>query len=63
MEAIKIEDVKKGDFIRRKPDAKTTFTKGDYCRFEKKYELGDWDDISRSVYLKKGTIVYIDFTF
>ena len=63
MEPVKIENVKKGDFVRRKPDAKTTFTKGDYCRFEKKYELGDWGDISRSVYLKKGTVVYVGFTF
>jgi len=60
---IKIENVKKGDFVRRKVDAKTTFTRGEYCRFERRYILNDWDDISRYVYIKKGTEVFIDFNF
>ena len=63
MKKIKIEDVKKGDFIRRKPEAQTTFTAGGYCRFERRYILDDWDDISRCVYLKRGTEVYVGFVF
>lgn len=63
MEKVAIENVKKGDFVRRKADAKGTFTAGGYCRCEKKYILNDWDDISRSVYAKKGTIVFIGFNF
>jgi hypothetical protein len=63
MQKIKIEDAKKGDFIRRKPEAKTTFTAGGYCRFEKRYQLDDWHDISRCIYLKKGTEVYVGFDF
>ena len=63
MQKIKIENAKKGDFIRRKPDAKTPFTAGGYCRFEKRYLLDDWHDISRCIYLKKGTEVYVGFDF
>mgnify|MGYP003660757043 CR=1 FL=1 len=63
MQKVKIETVKKGDFIRRKADAKTTFTAGGYCRYERKYILDDYEDISRYVCLKKGTEVFIDFDF
>jgi len=63
MQAIQLKDVKSGDFIKRKPDAKKVFTKGDYDRAEKKYWCDDWDDISRGLLLKGTTVVYIGFDF
>jgi|TARA_R100000655_G_scaffold66217_1_gene104690 hypothetical protein len=63
MEKVKIENVKKGEFVRRKLDAKTTFTKQGYCRFEKKYQLDDYEDINRCIYLTKGTDVYVGFDY
>ena len=32
MRMIEIEKVKKGEFLKRKPDAKKTYTRGDYDR-------------------------------
>jgi len=63
MQKVKIEDVRKGEFVRRKPDAKTTFIKDSYCRFDKRYMLMDDQDISRFVGIKKGTPVFIGFTY
>ena len=63
MQKIKIEDVKKGDFVRRKIDAKTTFIKDEYCRYDKRYMLMDDQNINRFVGIKKGTPVYIGFTY
>ena len=63
VQAVQLKDVKKGELIKRKPDAKKVFTKGDYCRFDKKYSCDDWDDISRCVMIKGSTIVYIGFDF
>ena len=63
MYAVEIENVKKGEFIRRKPDAKKTYVRGDYDRIEKKYILDDWDDTSRWIYIRRGTVVYTGFTF
>ena len=63
MQAIKLKNVKKGDFIKRKPDAKKVFTKGEYCRFDKRYQCDDWDNISHCVLLKGETTVYIGFEF
>lgn len=63
MQPVKLKDVKKGEFIRRRKDAHKTYTKGDYIRGDKVYECNDWDDISRAVYLKGSTLVYVGFTF
>ena len=63
---VKIEDVEKGDFFKRmsagKP-AKKVYLKTKFDRSEKKYIGEDWDDISREIYLKKGTLVAVGFDF
>tara|TARA_R110001632_G_scaffold229359_1_gene365397 strand:+ start:198 stop:467 length:270 start_codon:yes stop_codon:yes gene_type:complete len=63
---VKIEEVKKGDFFKRlrkgEPSSKV-YAKGGFDRFEKKYIGEDWDDISREIYLKKGTLVAVGFDF
>ena len=63
MEQIALKNTKPGELIRRKPDSKVTFVRGAYDRAEKKYELQDWDDFCRFVYLKGSTIVWIGFNF
>ena len=63
MTATAIEKVKKGDFIRRKSDAKTTYQYEGYCRYNRKYYATDCTDIGKQMYFKKGTIVFIDFEF
>ena len=63
MYAIKLKDVKSGEFIMRKPDAKKVYTKGDYDKTYKKYSCEDWEDISRNLLLKGETIVYTGFEF
>jgi hypothetical protein len=63
MQSILLKDVKKGEFIKRKPDAKKVYTRGEYDRAEKRFTCDDWDDISRAVYLKGSTTVFVDFEF
>jgi hypothetical protein len=60
---VALRDVKRGEFIIRKPAAKTIYTRGDYDKSTKTYALDDYSDISRAVYLKGSTIVYIGFTY
>jgi hypothetical protein len=54
----KVENIKKGELIKRTPTAKTAYLRGDFCRVNKKYILTDYNDISRSIYVKKGTILF-----
>ena len=63
MEKKAAKDIKKGEFVRRKATSKKTYTRGTYCRYERKYELHDEDDISRSIYIKGTTKLYIDFDY
>jgi hypothetical protein len=63
MMSIKLCDVPNGTFIRRKPNAKTTYTRGTYDRTYRRYRCDHWDDISRSILLSGDTIVWIDFHF
>ena len=62
-----IEQVPIGEFVRKirkdgEPMQKV-FTRQEFCRWEKKYQLDDEEDISRCVYLKKGTLVAVGFTY
>ena len=62
---VLLKDVKKGDFFRRKPDANTTFMKGDYFRDGgfNKYGASDAEDMNREIFLKGNTKVWVDFTY
>lgn len=61
--SYKLSDLKKGEFFRRKADARKVYRKGDYDRAERKFECDDTDDISRSIYLKGDTRVYVGFDY
>jgi hypothetical protein len=58
-----INMVKRGDFVKRKPDSKKVYQKGDYDRATKRYSLVDVEDMNREIFVKAGTQVYIGFTY
>jgi hypothetical protein len=63
MTKVALKDVKKGDYFKRKADAKTVFVRDEYDRVYKKFEAFDFEDINRFIFLKGSTQVYIDFEF
>ncbi len=54
-----VQNIKKGELVKRTPTAKKLYLRGDYCREAKKYLLTDYDDISRDILVKKATILYL----
>jgi hypothetical protein len=50
MNAIFLRSVTKGDFVKRKADSKKVYKLVGWCRFNKKYELQDVEDIPAVVY-------------
>lgn len=58
-----IEDVKKGDYFKRKPDSKKVYVKDSFNRSIGKYEAHNFEDINEFMSFKKGTKVFIDFEF
>jgi len=63
--AVHFKDVKNGDFIRKKPDARITYRKtaGSYDRSRKEYWLEGWEDAVNAIWVKGNDIVYIDFGY
>lgn len=60
---VQIEKLSKKDFLKIKDGSKKTYYLLGYCRTNKAYEIGNWDDISESRYIKKGKKVFIGFEF
>ena len=60
---IKIQDLKSGDFFKRKEISKKVYTRKEFDKSEKKYVCGDESDISNYLYLKKDTLVFVDFEY
>ena len=60
---VLLHEVKPGDFVKRKPDAKTVYVRVHFVPGENRYALSDFDDVNREIFLDRQTPVYIDFMF
>jgi hypothetical protein len=58
-----IETIKQGEFVKRSESAAKTYIRGTYDASTKRYSLIDFDDSSREIFVKKGTALFIGFTF
>ena len=63
MESAKVEDIKLNEYVKRKPTALGVFVRGSYCRFSKTYALHDVNDVHHVIHVKKGTVLYVGFTY
>jgi hypothetical protein len=64
MQAIKLKDAPKGEYFKRKPEAKKVYTREEYCRDIKKFQCQDTEDFcGNGLQLKGDTIVFIGFTY
>ena len=63
MEQTQIKNLKKGELIKRKADAKQVYIKGDYDRASKSFSCIDYEDINHEIFIKADKIVFYDFTF
>lgn len=63
MQALNLRNVKPGDFVKRKFDAKTVYIKGHYDRASKSFSMIDFDDINREVFIKASATVFVGFDF
>ena len=60
---VKVEAVKQGEYVKRKADSKTVYIRNGYDRPSGCYELERADDIGRYIYVKKGTVLHVGFTY
>lgn len=63
MDMANVETIKRGEFVKRKPDASKVYQRGEFDRSTGKYSLVDTDDTSREVFVRKGTKLAVGFTY
>lgn len=59
----RVQDIKEGEYVKLKPDAKKVYKRGAYNASIKGYWLHDCDDINRIIKAKRGTTLYVGFTY
>jgi len=60
---VAVESIKRGEFVRRKADAVKTYQRGEYDKTSKRYSLVDCDDMNREVFVKRGTLLFVGFSY
>lgn len=58
-----VQRIPYGEFVQKKFGSSKYYTRGNYDRSSKNFELQDYYDINRYVYVKSGTLLYYDFGF
>ena len=58
-----VEALPLGEYVKRKADSLKVYKRGPYDRSSGTYQLDDCSDISRAVYVKRGTILFFGFTY
>lgn len=58
-----VETLKKGEYVKRKQDAKKVYIRSEYCRESKGYLLQDCDDHCRTITVKKGVKLFVGFSY
>jgi hypothetical protein len=53
----------KGHYVKRKAASRQVYLVIGYCRLNRAWQLDDANDISTSVYVKPGTLLYAGFTY
>lgn len=60
---VAVELIKEGEFVKRKADAKMVYTRGHYDRATKTYSLNDHSNACREIFVKKGTLLFVGFSY
>jgi hypothetical protein len=60
---VPLRDLKAGTFFRRKPDAAKVYVRGEYLPGEKKFSCTEYGDMSREMFLRGTTQVFVGFCF
>jgi len=57
----RVEDIKKGTLVKRTATAKYCFLRGDFCRYNKRYELEGYNGTTDYIHVKKGTVLFLEW--
>jgi hypothetical protein len=58
-----VENIKKGEYVKRSREAQKTYIRGEYDRATKRYSLTDTSDHCREIFVKSGTLLFVGFEY
>lgn len=58
-----VRDLPVGEYVKRKPDAKATYIRGQFDRASKRYSLADCDNVGREIWVRGDTFVFVGFEY
>lgn len=58
-----LNDLAKGEYIRRTPESKKVYVKGHYDRASRTYSVYDVNDVNNEMFVARDTRVYAGFTY
>ena len=61
--SLDVARVPVGTYVKRKADAKKVYIAAGYCDINHAWQLDDADDISRCLFVKTGSPVFVGFTY
>lgn len=60
---MKVRELKRGDYFKRKENAARVLVRGEYVREIKKFSCYYFDDVNREIFLSGNTEIFTDFEF
>jgi len=60
---MQVKYIKRGEYVKRKPDAVKVYRRGEYDRATKRFSLVDCDDASREIFVKANTLLTVGFDY
>ena len=61
--AVLLRNIRRGEYVKRTPTAKTVYVRGGYDLATKSYSLTDCDDMNREIFVKANKVVFVGFTY
>ncbi len=58
-----VQTIKPGEYVKRTADAKKVYKRGAYDASTKRYSLTDCEDMNREIFVKRGTVLFVGFTY
>lgn len=59
----KVQDLKQGEYVKRRLDSPVVYIRKGYDRSTKRYTLQDTSDSSKEFYVKRDTVLHHGFTY
>lgn len=63
MDTMQAKYIRRGEYVKRTPEAKKVYRRGEYDRATKRFSLVDCEDHCREIFVKADTLLTVGFDY